>query len=199
LGTVVRGKVGGLGFVLMRNFKRRHRAGGFTLLEASFTIMIVGTGVLATVAAQQAFHRQNDWAQRSGTAMLLANELRELTLTLPLSDPITGTATVGPEIDESGVADFDDVDDFAGALVDGVRAGMLIDPPINALRQTINDLPGWSQLITVVSVDPNNISASTPQTLGSTDMLRVTVSVMYESPQDTSARAVSQLTWVVGQ
>ena len=81
----------------------RHRDSGFTLIEASLTTIIVGTGVLAILAAQQAFHKKNDWAQRSGTAMLLANELREFTLSLPQHDPITGDTNMGPELGENDV------------------------------------------------------------------------------------------------
>jgi hypothetical protein len=52
--------------------------------------------VLAILAAQQAFHKKNDWASRNGTAMQLANELRELTMVLPKHDPFTGLANMGP-------------------------------------------------------------------------------------------------------
>ena len=183
----------------MRTGKHLHRAGGFTLLEASLTIIIIGTGVLAILAAQQAFHRQNDWAQRTNNAMLLANELRELTLPLPLNDPITGTTTVGPEAGETVVTDYDDVDDFAGPLVLSSRHGTIFDPPINALCQEIADLPGWSQLIEVVNVDPDDISAATGVPLGTTDMMRVRVSVRYKSPRDSAPRTITQLTWVIGQ
>ena len=40
---------------------------GFTLIEAALTTAIVGTGVLSIMAAQQAYLRKNDWAQRAGT------------------------------------------------------------------------------------------------------------------------------------
>ncbi len=178
---------------------RNHRAGGFTLIEAALTTVIVGTGVLAMVAAQQAYHKKNDWAQRTGTAMLLANELRELTLTLPMNDPFTGDATLGPEADENGVADFDDLDDFAGPVAGGVGPGTGFDPPINALRQPIADMNRWSQQINVVNVLPDNISSNVGQPLGSTDLMRVTVTVNYQGPNAVAPTAVTQLTWVVGQ
>ena len=64
---------------------RRHRRdAGFTLIEAALTTVIIGTGVLAIVGAQQAYHQKNAWAQRTGTAMLLANEIREMTMPLPI-------------------------------------------------------------------------------------------------------------------
>jgi len=183
----------------MQTRRTLHRAGGFTLLEASFTIVIIGTGALAILAAQQAFHRENDWAQRSGNAVLLANELRELTLSLPLHDPITGAATLGPESGEADVTDYDDLDDFAGTVSEGLGAGTTFDPPINAMREDIDGLPGWSQFIEVANVDPDDISASTTEALGTTDMMRVRVTIRYQSPQDDSPKAITQLTWVVGQ
>ena len=42
---------------------------GFTLIETALATVIVGLGVIAIIAAQQAFHQQNgwprDWATRS--------------------------------------------------------------------------------------------------------------------------------------
>ncbi|MEX2214687.1 MAG: hypothetical protein WD768_11195 [Phycisphaeraceae bacterium] len=181
-----------------KSVRSRERQGGFTLIEAALTSVIISTGVLAILSAQQAFHRKNDWAQRSGTAMLLANELRELTMTMPKHDPFTGLLTVGPETGETSVADYDDVDDFAGIITAGYGQGTTFDPPINALRQQVDGLPGWSQKIEVASVLPDNISSTFTQPLGTTDLLRVTVTVLYQSPRDASPRTITTLSWVVG-
>ncbi len=179
--------------------KRRRRQRGFTLIEAALTTVIISTGVLAILAAQQAFHKKNDWAQRTGTALLLANELRELTMVLPKHDPFTGLATVGPEAGEDSVLDYDDVDDFAGVVNGaGIGEGIIFDPPINALRQEIADLKGWSQKIDVASVLPDNISSTFTQPLGTTDLLRVTVTVFYQGPRDDQPNVVTTLSWVVG-
>lgn len=181
----------------------RSRRAGFTLIEAALTTVIVGTGVLSIVAAQQAYHMKNGWAQRTGTAQLLANELRELTLTLPLHDPITGLSNMGPETDEHGIADYDDVDDFAGPVdASGYGAGLTFNPPINALRQNVPDMDNWSQVITVESVRPDNISTTTTQPLGTTSMMRVIVKVQYKepgTPDSEAPKTVTSLTWVVGQ
>lgn len=182
--------------------RRRMHAGGFTLIEAALTTVIVGTGVLAIVAAQQAYHMKNDWAQRTGTAMLLANELRELTLSLPMHDPITGKAHLGPEPDELTVADYDDLDDFAGVVVDGRGTGTTFNPPINALRGTVDGMDRWSQEIHVTNVDLWNISAaraSCPPLTADTSMVRVHVSVMYQGPMDEEPSTITELTWVVGR
>lgn len=180
-----------------------HRAGGFTLIEAALTTVIIGTGVLAMLAAQQAYHVKNDWAQRTGTAMLLANELRELTLTLPMNDPFTGTANLGPEIDEANVTEFDDLDDFAGP-VDGTGfgPGTVFNPPINALRQPIPNIAGWSQQIVVVNALPDNIGlvgTNTAQPLGTTNLMRVTVTVNYQAPNAALPSPITVLTWVIGR
>jgi hypothetical protein len=177
------------------------RAGGFTLIEAALTTVIIGTGVLAILAAQQAYHRKNDWAARTGTAVLLANEIRELLLTLPMHDPITGNATLGPETGETTVAAYDDLDDFAGALSAGFGEGTVFAPPINALRQEVPDMERWSQHVFVENVLPENISVDEQLTvpLGTTDMMRVRVVVRYHRDEGDTGEAITELTWVTGR
>lgn len=70
---------------------RRARPDGFTLLETALAIIIVGSGVLAILYAQMAFHRQNDWSTHTSTATFLANEIREMTVRLSPHDPVTGS------------------------------------------------------------------------------------------------------------
>ncbi len=176
------------------------RARGFTLIEAALTTVIVGTGVLAIVAAQQAYHQKNDWAQRTGTAMLLANEIRELTLPMPLADPITNQTVLGPEPDEVVVGDYDDLDDFAGVPdAGGNFPGLTFNPPIDALRRPITDMTNWTQQVTVESVLEDNIAATFVQPLGTTPVVRITVNVLYQDANDPQPRTVTQLTWVAGQ
>jgi len=181
----------------LRPRRRSRRSAGFTLIEAALTTVIVGTGVLAIIAAQQAYHMKNNWATRTTTGMLLANEVREMTLGMPLHDPITGKTNLGPEGDESTVVAFDDLDDFAGVVTSGQGAGTTFDPPINALRQDIGDLNGWSQRVTVESVLPDYIDAAFTQNLGSTDVMRVTVDVFYQAPDKAAPEPITRLTWVV--
>jgi len=190
--------------IAFRRKRQRRLAGrsraGFTLIEAALTTVIIGTGVLAILAAQQAYHRKNDWAARTGTAMLLANELRELTMTLPFHDPISGDVNFGPEAAEDVVAKFNDLDDFAGTVnASGYGAGTTFSPPINALALPVANMPGWSQFIEVENVLPGYLSASLTQPLGTTDMMRLRVTVLYQSPQDADPVPVTQLTWVRGR
>lgn len=182
------------------NGRPRRTARGFTLIEAALTTVIVGTGVLAIVSAQQAYHMKNDWAQRTATGLALANELRELTLTLPMHDPITGMANLGPEAGETGILQYDDVDDFAGAVdAAGNGAGITFDPPVNALRQQINGMAGWTQTIVVENVLDSNISAGFTQPLGTTDLVRVTVSVSFQPPNAADPTPITSMAWIVGE
>ena len=179
--------------------RTRRRSAGFTLIEASLTTIIIGTGVLAILAAQQAYHMKNNWATRTSTAMLLANELRERTLSMPLHDPITGDANLGPEADETVPLAFDDLDDFAGTVTAGVGSGQRFNPPINALGLPLSDLGAWTQTIRVEKVPADHVDTAfaLPLDTGTTDMFRVTVSVLYRDPSSGADEAVTELSWIV--
>ncbi len=136
---------------------RHHRDHGFTLIETSLAVVIIGVGVLALVEAHQAFMRANNWSTHTATGTYLANEVREMMRGLPKHDPVTGLYVDdggalqgwGPETGELGVIDFDDVDDFDGvdslgllltpngtvALDDGDQAG-----PIDAFGTVIPEI-----------------------------------------------------------
>lgn len=178
---------------------RSSRARGFTLIEASLTTVIIGTGVLAILAAQQAYHMKNNWASRTSTAMLLANELRERTLSMPLHDPISGSATLGPELDETSPLAFDDLDDFAGTVTAGKGAGQSFNPPINALGLPLNDLSAWTQTVRVEKVPSDEVDTTVPLRLdaGASDMFRVTVVVLYRDPHSAADETITELSWIV--
>jgi type II secretory pathway pseudopilin PulG len=171
--------------------------GGFTLIETTVASIIVALAVLAIVAAQQAFHRQNDWAGKEATGLSLANEMRELTMNLPQHDPITGPAAFGPEVNERDpdplimIQFLDDLDDFAG--LNG--GGITFVNPVNANRQPIPNLTGWTQRIWVENVAPSNIAgpAVTPNT---TDLLRITVTASYTDPGGSDTTEIARLTWI---
>ena len=69
-------------------------------------------------------------------------------------------------------------------------------PPINAQRQTIANMNGWSQVIRVQNVLADNISSTFAQPLGSTPVVRITVSVRYQGPRDAAPKTITQLTWL---
>jgi len=145
-------------------------------------LVIIGVGVLAFVDAQASFTRSNGWSSQAATAMLLANEIRELSRRLPRHDPVTGltlTATGGggtlltgwgTEAGEVDVDDIDDLDDLDGKVFGegGDFPGPIdafggIIPRIGVDGVVLTDdgdplpLSGWTQRVTVEKVDPYNV------------------------------------------
>ena len=191
-----------------RRLDRRRR--GFTLIEAALTAVIVGTGVLAMVSAQQAYHIKNNWALRSGTGQLLANEIRELMLNLRPFDPAQ-PLNVGAESNENGATDppsdpanvtfWDDVDDFAGVPVGANFSGVTFQPPVNGMGIPIDEMAQWSQNVRVESVLPTALNVELGdagfQALGATDMLRVTCTVFFQRAANSPPETISSLSWVV--
>jgi hypothetical protein len=170
-----------------------HSRSGFTLIETALATIIVGVGVLSIVAAQQAFHRQNTWSTNAGVAAYLGNEIREMTLNLPRHDPVTGTAFWGPEPNEPGLGDYDDVDDFDGAGNGTIFSAALGNGPINAQRQVITNMPGWAQSVTVRNVNPQDITAAGAD--GSSKMMRVEVVITNHGPQDNQPVEITRVSW----
>ena len=174
-----------------RNARRR---AGFTLIETAMASVIIGTGVLAIISAQEVLLKKNDWSSMTTTATLLGNEIREMTLNLPRHDPVTGTTFWGPESDEMTLEDFDDVDDFAGPGEGIVFSSALGNGPINAARAVITDMEGWEQIVRVMSVDSFDIT--TPMNDAETDMVRVEVLVRYQGPNDDQPMDMTTIAWI---
>lgn len=174
--------------------RRRSGRRGFTLIETALATVIVGVGVLSIVTAQQAYHKQNLWSTNGSIAMRLANEIREMTLNLPAHDPVTGDAFWGPETNEGGLDDYDDLDDFDGDGDGLIFSAALENGPVNALREVIPNMAGWSQIVTVSNVDPFDITSI--QDDGSTSMLRVEVTITYQGPQDAQPAEMTRVSWL---
>ncbi|MFI5381134.1 MAG: hypothetical protein ACHRHE_17695 [Tepidisphaerales bacterium] len=149
-----------------RNRRPRSRR-GFTLLEAALVTVIVGTGVVAVMQLLAAGSMCSGQAQELTTAVHLADQIHELSLGLAFSDPVDPSHW-GPRAGET-LANYDDVTDLDGQTY---------NPPIDARRQTITSLSGWSQAITVESVDPARITVTVPK--GSTRAQRLTVNVSHQ-------------------
>lgn len=158
---------------------RARRGGrGFTLLETSLALVVIGVGVLAFIDAQKAFIEQNNWSSRSATGALLANEVRELTRRLPRFDPVLGLSMDtnknvigwGSGSEKVVVRDFNCLTDFDGKIFgrDGnmpgpVSAAGTVVPMTDADGLTVlgsdgsaKALEGWAQSVTVEKVDPLN-------------------------------------------
>ena len=177
-----------------RRPRRRH---GFTLIETALATIIIGVGVLAMMSAQLAFHQQNAWSTHSSIATHLAGEIREMTWTLPQHDPVTGDFFWGPEGDnEASFQDYDDLDDF-----DGLGGGLVFSPPINARRQEIANMDGWSQTVRVFNVDPFNIvfdgdTGMGVEDDGTTNTMAVEVTIHYLAPNENEAIEMTRVTWI---
>lgn len=167
---------------------------GFTLIETALATVIVGVGVLAMVAAQQGFHRQNGWSTHASIAMRLGNEIREMTLNLPRNDPVTGIAFWGAETNETWVGAFDDLDDFDGEGDGLIFSAALGNGPINARREVIANMNGWAQEVYVYNVDPFDINSI--QGDNSTSMMMVEVVVTYQAPGDDNPREMTRVSWI---
>lgn len=180
---------------MVQRHRRIPRRNGFTLIEAALATVIVGVGVLAMIAAQQAFHQKNMWSTELSVAMRLGNEIRELTLNLPRHDPVTGQTTWGPEANEEGLGDFDDLDDFDGEEGAGtVFSAALGNGPINARREVIPDMDGWSQTVRVFCVDPLDITAMVDDF--ASDFVKVEVTVHYQAPGQPDAIEMTRVAWI---
>ncbi len=177
---------------------RPRRRAGFTLIEAALTTVIVGVGVLAMVAAQQAFHQKNAWSMNSSTAVALANHIREATWDLPQHDPVTGCFNWGPEVTPGGevsVEFYDDVDDFDGP--DGT--GLEFHPPINSRREEIPSLDNWFQTVFVKHVNPFDVNEVIDEVGDNceTKVMKVTVLVEYTTAHSSDREFGTEVWWIV--
>lgn len=178
---------------------RRHASRrGFTLIETALATIIVGVGVLAIVSAQQAFHKQNSWSTNASTATYLGNEIREMVFNLPREDPVTGSSYWGPEVNESWVGDFDDIDDFDGDDGEGLIFESpwegTANGPLNARREIISNMQGWAQTVRVFSVDPFEITDVLDD--GASDFLLVEVIVTYQEDASADPIEMTRVVWI---
>jgi hypothetical protein len=182
-------------------------------MEAALTTVIIGTGVLAIIEAQQAYLRKNDYAVRANVGLMLANEVRERMSGLPMSDPVSvPTDDIGTE--ETDPEDWDDLDDFANAPAGSNLPGGSIlmaswpdadyDGPINASGLQIDDMERWAQSVeiqTLSSIALNEVDGSAVNTTTWNDAqaIRVTVTIYYR--QDPAAvgsqQTVSTTNWII--
>ncbi|MFH1719425.1 MAG: prepilin-type N-terminal cleavage/methylation domain-containing protein [Planctomycetota bacterium] len=149
---------------------------GFSLIEVLIAILLVGLAVASLVAANGAFTKANGAGTDLSTAEFLIEEIRELTVLLPVIDPELETSTFGPEGGET-LAGYDDLDDFDNAS---------FSPPINSERSTLAEVAAFRQQVTVENVKASNFE----QVVGdhSSNFVRVTVKIFLNSKEISSAR-----------
>ncbi|MHC4211043.1 MAG: type IV pilus modification PilV family protein [Planctomycetota bacterium] len=181
---------------------KRHRT-GFTLIETALATIIVGVGVVAMVSAQAAFHKKNQWSTHASIAMALGNEIREMTWNLPQRDPVTGDAFWGPEGNEISFDDYDDLDDFDGDGGGLIFSAALGNGPINARREIIPNMDGWSQIVRVFNVDPFDIAVDPDRpddsllpADGTTAVIAVEVVIEFQAVNETTPREMTRVSWI---
>jgi len=157
--------------------KSSSRKSGFSLIEVLIAAVLVGLAVAALLGASRSLTMANASGADLSTAEFLIEQIRELTTLLPVIDPQTETATFGPE--ETGLANYDDLDDFDGGN---------FSPPISANRTVLSNFARFSQQVTVENVNAANFEQVVAD--HGSNFVRVTVRVLSNS------REISSVRWI---
>ena len=180
---------------------RRHRnpavARGFTLMESALAVVIVAFGFLSTMELFTACTAESRRAAQVTTAQMLTTSIHELSTGVAFKDPFYATATFGVEPGESqsNPLSLNDLDDFDGFFA---------CPPIDATRTVRNELKQYTQVVTVMPIDPNrpggNTDEKNPQISKNpyayTGGLRMRVTIEYRRVPSDPPTVVLQSAWV---
>lgn len=152
----------------------------FTLVEVLVAIILVGMAVASLIGASLSFTRANAAGTELSTAGFLAEQIRELTMPLPVIDPQTKMDFPwGPEPEEATLAAYDDLDDFDGSS---------FCPPVNAQRGVLSDFAAFGQEVTVENVHAGDFQQVVAD--HSSSFVRVTVKVHLNS------REITSMSWI---
>ena len=175
---------------------------GFTLSETALAMVIVGTGVLASLQLFGTCTLESQVASQATAARMLAENIRETMANLPFADPVSGTATWGPETTqgetENAPISLDDVDDFDGTL----KKGVAFNPPIDSTRAKIPELAKFTQFVTVMPVNPNDPAGNSNEAAATlpkgtyTGAVRVRVRIQYRAYPTAPAQELYSTSWV---
>jgi len=157
-------------------------------METALATLIVGSAVLSLVKLVTSTTQQSSYTQKITTGLMLASQIREMMADLPFCDPYNGVDTSGPDVGETTVAQYNDVEDFNGYTA---------CPPIDAHRQPITGLPDWRQVVTVTLVGDNsgNTLNGVVNNLGAV-VERVKVVVSYRTPGGNNWQPVASSVWL---
>jgi prepilin-type N-terminal cleavage/methylation domain-containing protein len=174
------------------NVRRGRARSGFTLIECSLAMVIIGVGVVSSVRLFSACSQENRTSNQMTTAMLLTSHIREAMVGLSFNDPISGQNNFGYESGET-LPGFNDIDDFDGQT---------FNPPIDSLHAQIPSMSQYSQVVSVVPVFPNKLNSNTndvtpeiPKTTY-TGAVRVRVRIYYRAQPADPAQEVYRASWV---
>jgi Tfp pilus assembly protein PilV len=153
--------------------------GGFTLLEAALAIVIIGAGVMAMLQLLAAGSIANGGGTELTTAVNLANNIHEITVGMPFQNATTPTSLAK---DPGGPTAYTYLWDLNGDTY---------SPPLDVTRRPIATYANWTQVVSVSSVDPNNLNFVEPTNDPTTPTARVTVVVKHNT------KVVYQASWLV--
>jgi prepilin-type N-terminal cleavage/methylation domain-containing protein len=153
-----------------------HRS-GMTLVEVMVATVLIGIALSAMVGANGYITHVNRAGCDLSVAASLLEHMKEKMETLPVADPVTSNAQLGPEEDDW--TQYDDVDDFDGAS---------FNPPIDARGNVLSQWSAFTQQVVVQNVDVDDL-ATPVEDLGS-NFYRVTVTILHEQNEVTSG------TWI---
>ncbi len=165
----------------------RRRQRGVTMMETALATILVGMSVLSIMKLITVVTQQSGVAQKTTTALMLADNIRELTNGLPYNSSTAGNH-LGPLTGMTGVSQFSDVQCFNGYVA---------SPPVDAHGQTISGMSNWQQSVTVTHVSPSNFRLTDSLATDSACVLdRVRVTVSYQ-PQGTSTwQPIASVEWL---
>jgi hypothetical protein len=161
-------------------------------MEASLAVVIVAFGFLATMELFASCTAENRRSAQVTTAQMLTTSIQEMTTGLAFKDPFYATTNFGIELGETP-ATFNDLDDFDG---------FTSSPPVDATRTPIPELSQYTQVVTVMPVDPNrpgNNNDETKPEIGKgtyTGGLRVRVIIKYQARPSEAPVEVLRQSWV---
>lgn len=142
---------------------------------------MVGVAVASLLAVNGALTQVNAAGIELSTAEFLLEEIRELTASLTVVDPETGTDTFGVESGETLVS-YDDLDDLDG---------ITFSPPIDINRSQLSNFSVFSQVITVENVSTSDLTVTVGDHLS--PFVKVTVGIVV------NGREISSSSWIRAQ
>jgi Tfp pilus assembly protein PilV len=152
--------------------RRRGVRRGLTMMETALATLLVGLSILAVVRLITAVTEQNFVAQKTTTALMLADNIHELLNGKAYNDPQVGNH-LGPI---SGTfSQWVDVQSFNGFTSPATG-------PVDAQGQTIPNMTMWQQSVTVKHINPSNFQLTDSLATDSAcNVDRVLVTVSYNS------------------
>lgn len=151
---------------------------GFTLMETTLAMVIIGVGVGAMMQLLAAGTQSNLASNELTTAINLANNIREVAAQLAYTDPGNPTSASTKETSPLG---YNDIWDLNGGA---------FSPPLDCSASPISSYSGWKQAVTVQTVAPDQITATRPND-PTVSTARITVTVYH------GGQYIYQTSWIV--